>query len=298
VKARRIFQLLSVLMLSDCTTVACAADRQTQQTTAVTLYGRIEQLVNQKGATLPGRLRKLTPVLDLSPPGPSEDRQFSGIDVRSFPMEWEGIWKGLVTVKSRENAEMGWLSQPAACYRACQFFKPGSRLTLVCRFHKEDGKLTLSPPVVTGRFKHAQDLVQAILAATSEVGDRKATGTRVGLADFDLGQKTMPIARIESFSFGKRYGPSAGGNFVDTDLISNELRELAPGTVEQDLVTSNTSSSLYGAPDQVSSLAESVVRLRRDGNKLIVSLAYVNYQPDGISINKCFLEGTLERTSE
>ena len=103
---------------------------------------------------------------------------------------------------------------------------------------------------------------------------------------------------METFSFGKRYGPSLGGNFVDSDVLSNQLRALAPGIMEQDVVTSGTSSSLYGVPEPISSLGESVVRLTRQDDKLLVVLAYVNYQPDGMCVNKCVLEGTLQRVGD
>jgi len=268
---------------------------------SVTLYGRIEQLVNRQGASLPRQLQKMTPILDLSPHNLQDDKPFSGKDVKSFPEEWAGIWKGSVTVTRRENMEIAWLVQPAAAYRACQFFKPGSKLTLICRFHREDGQLCLSPPVASGRFKHAEDLVQTVLATSGEgAGSRtnRYSGNRIRLGVSDFGQKTTPIARIETFSFGKRYGPSLGGNFIESDVLSNRLRALTPDTMEQDLVTSGSSHSLYGGPETVSSLGESVVRLTRKEDKLLVELAYVNYQPDGMCVNKCVLEGTLERVGD
>ena len=259
------------------------------------LFGRIEQLEAQQGAALPRRLQKLTPMLDLGKIAESADgKPFSGAELKSFPVEWEGTWRGNVTVVNRENLELSWLAQPAACYRSCQFFKLGSQLNLVCRFYKEDGKLTLSPPIATGRFKHAEDLVQAIIAGQN-LSVKVGPGQRIRLGPDDLNQKTTPLPKLESFSFGKRYGPSIGGNFVNNDVITNQLRELAPGVVEQDVVTSGTTQSLYGVPESVSSLGESVVRLTKKDNKLLVVLAYVNYQPDGLCVNKCILSGTLER---
>ncbi len=267
---------------------------------AVKLYGRIEQLTNQKGAVLPGRMQKMTPVLDLSPPGTDKDEIFSGQDVKSFPLTWEGTWKGVVTITKHECLEIGWLSQPAASYRSAQFFKPGSSLSLLCRFSKNGNEIGLSPPVVSGRFKHTADLVKTIIVETGadpRSSSRSNALLGIGVSGFP-GDGITPITRIETFSFGKRFGPSMGGNFIDSDIQSNQLRELAPGTVEQDIVTSSTSRSLYGEPETLSSFGESVVRLSRKDDKLIVSLAYVNYQHDGFFVGKCVLEGVLERVGD
>jgi hypothetical protein len=69
-------------------------------TQSVKLFGRIEQLVNEKGAALPRRLQKLTPILDLSQHGSQDDQPFSGSEAKAFPSEWEGTWKGAVIVKN------------------------------------------------------------------------------------------------------------------------------------------------------------------------------------------------------
>lgn len=265
----------------------------------LTLYGRIEQLVSQKGAVLPGRLQKMTPILDTSKSSGSDnlDKPFTGQLVQSFPLEWEGTWKGSVRVIKRECVEIGWLSQPAASYRASQFFKPGSSLQLLCRFNKEGSNLSLSAPVVTGNFRHAEDLVKAVLSSSGALS--AANASRISLAGVEeLTAQTTPMVRVESFSFGKRYGPSLGGNFIDSDLVSNQLRELAAGIIEQDLVTSGKSRSLYGQSDSVSSYGETVVRLTRKEGKLLVDLAYVNYQGDGFCVGKCVLAGTLSRTGD
>ncbi|MBX9690386.1 MAG: hypothetical protein K2X27_26970 [Candidatus Obscuribacterales bacterium] len=259
------------------------------------LYGRIEQLVNDKGAALPKRLQKLTPILDQSQTNP--ELPFSGKQVKSFPVEWEGTWKGDVKVLIRESTAAAWLAQPASAYRANQFFRPGEKLSLLCRFSRDGDKLNLSPPTVQAKFKHAEDLIQAVLVKAGEEFNLPGSTQSVGLSD--LGQKTIPFWRVESFSFGKRYGQSTGGNFVDSDVLSNQLQELSTGTIEQDLFTSGTTRSLYGDPSAVSSYDESVVRFSRvDSEHLYVKLAYVSYQADGFCLNKCILEGTLQREGD
>jgi hypothetical protein len=257
------------------------------------LFGRIEELVNGKGASLPGQLKKMTPIIDesIGITGGDESK-FSGQPVKSFPLEWEGLWKGNVQVIKQENLEICWLSQPAATYRSCQFFKPGSLLSLICRFHRDGGKLELSPPVARATLKHSEDLVETILS-----DELAGSGGQLRLGAINFG-KTIPVSRIESFSFGKRYGPSIGGNFIDSDVLSNQLRELAPGVIEQDIITQGTTHSMYGVAEPATSMGESVVRLTRNGGKLNISLAYVNYQHDGLCINKCVLEGTLERIGD
>ncbi len=271
--------------------------------TGVKLFGRIEQLINEKGAVLPGKMQKMTPMFDSTPPGSSTssaEQTFTGQEVKSFPISWDGIWKGTVTVTKRECLELGWLSQPAATYRSSQFFKPGSQLSLICRFNKSGDELSLSPPVASGKFKHVADLVKTIIVETG--ASPRSYSRSNPLLGMDLSgmanDGTTPIVRMETFSFGKRYGPSMGGNFIDSDIQSNQLRELAPGTVEQDIVTSSTSQSMYGAPDAVSSFGESVVRLTRTNDDLIISLAYDNYQHDGFCVGKCVLEGTLHRVGD
>ncbi|MBX9722489.1 MAG: hypothetical protein K2X81_13910 [Candidatus Obscuribacterales bacterium] len=274
---------------------------QTESSTQapVKLFGRIEQLINEKGAVLPGRMQKMTPLLDTTTSSIQSQTAFSGEEVKSFPLAWEGSWKGFVTVTKRECLELGWLSQPAASYRSSQFFKPGSQLSLICRFNKDGNALSLSPPVASARFTHTADLVKSII---QETGAGSARFSRNPLMGMDPGgmpnDGTTPISRIETFSFGKRYGPSMGGNFINSDIQSNQLRELAPGTVEQDIVTSSTTQSMYGVPEAVSSFGESVVRLTRKDDKLLVSVAYVNYEHDGFCVGKCVLEGTLERVGD
>ncbi len=258
--------------------------------------------MDKKGASLPQKLQTLLPILDLSKPDKnSETRLITGHIVKSFPLAWEGTWKGTVVVKKKENIEMSWLGQPASTYRSCQFFKPGSRLSLLLRFNRDGDRLSLSAPVASGTFKHAQDLIKAILVKTGEQASYPGSNPllRLGVSD-ELDDSTLPVQRAESFSFGKRYGPSAGGNFVESEILSNELHELAPGVIEQDLVTSSTSQSLYGSgsPAPSSSFGESVVRLSRQDDKLQLTLAYVYYQKDGFCVGKCVLEGILERIGD
>lgn len=144
------------------------------------------------------------------------------------------------------------------------------------------------------RLKHAEDLVQAVLADAGE--DMSGVNLRIGLSD--LGMRTVPVFHTETFSLGKRYGPSIGGNFVESEVLSNTLRELKAGTLEQDILSSGTAKSLYTRAEPVNSLSESVLRLSKKEGKLEVNIAYVNYLPDGTCINKFMLEGYLERAGD
>lgn len=264
--------------------------------TPVTLYGRIDELVEQAGATLPNHLQELTPILDRTPTQASaESKPLSGHIIRSFPMEWEGNWNGDVTVVKREHLASSWLLDPVAAYRECQGFKVGSKGTLSCIFSRDGGNLALSPPIFRTHLKIVPDLEQAVLAQYA--GEIQSPGGDDLLLLPNDGKSPPKDFRLK-YSLGQRSGPDIGDNFGYALVLSNQLRELAPGVIEQDIVVATSSVNLQTGGPASAGKEESVVRLSRQGDKLQVSAATVTYHSDGQCSRKIILDGVLERVGD
>jgi hypothetical protein len=86
-----------------------------------------------------------------------------------------------------------------------------------------------------------------------------------------------------------------GGNSISKRLVKNDVRQLKPNVLEQNMVVQET-EQVRGTGEVRRSYTESVMRFTRmNSNQLYTQAALVNYAANGHFLSKVLLYGTVNR---
>lgn len=261
----------------------------------VTLFGRLEELVAGSGVELPVVLRAQIPRLDkrkLPKPVRGQVREFSGQIVESFPADWAGLWAGPVTVTKHEYVKDSWRGDALKTYLARITGKPGRRGETMCEFSlDENSKIVLKPFRAVFMVELMPSPLEQILSLT---GADSLSGVHPPNSTARTAQR--PTVRAIGLPFGLSQSyHGITGEMARINILMNELRELAAGVVEKDIVAriSNVNQISQGPG---SSLVEDVVRFgKRDDGGLDINAVVVEYSPQGNFRAEVVIAGTVHR---
>lgn len=258
---------------------------------SVKLYGRIEQLQSGPGAKLP-QLKALTPKLDTRgglKGSATEQRPLSGRIASSFPVNWRGTWSGKLKIWSARFDRIRWQFDPEEATKERELMTPGTQGSVSFTFtNVATGGLSLRPTQVI--FSRPMD------------GSRYADAFQgmnmgqLGMSGEMLAQAFRNIPYMYALHLGDlRQGVGVTGNLREARVLKNEIRELKPGVLEQDIVNYTVDVNRESGRTQ-KGYAESVLRFYRQGpNKLYVQAATVGYTEKGKFMDKIVLYGTVTR---
>ena len=236
-----------------------AADENHNESNAVKLYGRIEQLSGQEGATLPLKLVPQTPLLDKSL---SSTAPLSGKLARSFPLDYLGQWSGEMTISTFACDEAFYRFDPVEAKKQEQLLAPGTKGTCSVTFF------------VNGEKK--------IDMLTTDVAFNGV---------LDNGSPTIYNLHLGNLQAGK----GVTGNEITSALLKNSLTELKENVWEQESVTTDRDRNPKSGKIKTD-YTENVLRLTRvDHNHLYLQAATVSYGKHGKFQNKVLLYGTLTK---
>ncbi len=228
---------------SSASRVVAPAKIQAQATTTK-LYGRIEQITSTNGASFPVILKAMTPQLDLSlqknksmQSGASQTALFSGTLAKSFPQDYRGNWGGDLTVWRVEQDPICYKIDPEESSKVLKIFKNGAKGSTNFMFAQDvKGGIVLAPAKVM--FQVPGGEIGADQQMAQMMGGQSFANMGPMGAMMQQMAKSMPVPVI--FSFGdiqsSQYAKGLSGNEFVQRTLKNQVRELAPNVLEQQIV--------------------------------------------------------------
>lgn len=279
---------------------AIASPAKTSPAKTTFLYGRIEELVNTKGAKFPIQLKAMTAQMDLRGStnlhGSSAASIFSGSLVRSFPAELQGVWGGTLQLMQIQFDNSFWQLEPAEAKQLSELLPVGARGQVNFQFANFGGKVTLEP---------ANIFFQAPMTA-SRYGEmmKQMNGGTVnlpGLGPIPPGMAPMfqQIMRSMPYMFavglGETQGTGVSGNSVRATLLRNVIHQLSANVLEEQIVTQDSETNpTTGRTER--GYSETVVRFTRYNNtQQYVQTASVHYGANKQFLHKMVFAGYITR---
>lgn len=267
----------------------------------VTLYGRIEELSTHSGAQLPVKLTSQQARVDQSRllrivPSLSGQVSSQAAAVSSgvgFPEAWEGYWNGTLKVHSNQFAPVSLQVDRDETLKEQELLAPGKEGSVSFTFSRVNSKLYLEP---------SQVVFSAPLSQSRHADDLRQLSAVLGAPNQGLGAQMAGLLENTPYYYGLMMGNvSQGvgvtGNALHNEVIKNDVKQLAAGIVEQDLVSYNVERNPTN--DRVQNgYSEIVLRFyKQSPQQLYVQVASVNYLSDGRFKDKILLYGTVQRAN-
>ncbi|MBY0357397.1 MAG: hypothetical protein K2W82_05285 [Candidatus Obscuribacterales bacterium] len=257
------------------------------------LYGRIEELTNEQGATLPLKMKAMQPQRDVRLDGKATNNALSGqanANARSsYPIDFRGTWSGELTIFSANFSPVRWEFDRAETEKEVRLMKPGTKGQCTVNFYQgNNNSIQLEP-------------CEVIFYATTNSGEMnnqmKQLFGNSSLGSF-VGRSAMNIPYMYALHLGNlTAGVGVTGNQLNSRILKNQLNQLATGVLEQVVVAHASDRNPTTGKTRLS-YSESVLRFTRiDANRLYLQAASVNYRNDGRYEDKVILYGTLNRFS-
>lgn len=269
--------------------------------------GRIEELCNTSGATLPP-LKALVPKLDNSKPmmlkgeikenvaaaaalHGSAGQSQAGV-VKSFPVDYSGTWGGSLKVWTSQYGPLAWQFDPDEARQESAILAPGREGTVNFTFAQDSsGGVHVEPTQVVYTVQGSMSTSQM----TSQLGGNNAQAQALAQL-MGGGSGTIMVPKMYAMHLGNLpSGIGVTGNYLQSRVEKNEIRQLKPGVLEQTIVTRDAdTNSKTGKTRQ--SYSENVLRFTRlNASQLYVQAATVKYNINGKFENKCVMYGTVNR---
>ena len=235
----------------------------------IILRGRIEELQVKQGAQFPIQQSSL-----LEEGGAST--LYSGSSVGSFPSNMLGIWGGILQLQRIQIVPLAYQLDPAETKQTAQLARPGIRGQVNFTFYKHGTKTMLEPANITFM-------------------SMPALGNGTNNMASALQQMSGAMPCIWTLHLGSTQGVSLSGNTVRTVVLRNDIRQLSPKVLEQQIVTCEESSNTQTGRSR-HSYSESVVRFTDyDASRRVVQAASVDYSKDRQFLRKMVFAGYVTK---
>jgi len=264
----------------------------------IKLFGRIEQLSGSAGASFPV-LKAIAPKLDTRDPrlkaaATSGSTRFTGEIVKSFPTNNQGTWGGVLRLMVEQLSPAYFAYDGEEARRTQQALHPGNDGNVNFNFRDlVGGKIALEPASILFMVP-MKDTVQA-----DQISKMMGSGGAGNPFGSMMGQMAQSMQVPLTLNFGDintsgGMETSVTGGQMQSNVIKNDIRELAQGVYEQDIVTHQTSWDKSGK--QHSGYGETVLRFTmRNPQQMFVQAASVNYGPQKQFFMKMILEGWVTK---
>lgn len=255
------------------------------------LFGRIEQLSASAGASFPS-LKAQTPMMDTRGMTPLQAQAtktslLSGSVVKSYPADYQGAWGGRLVLQQIQVSPEYYRVDPEEARRTAQAMRNGNVGQVNFNFDRSKGAIALEP---------ARCLFM-VPAGDTQVSDevKKMMGGNAmsGMMSQVMAGMNVPI--VLYFGDYQTTSGEAGvsGNQVQARVLKNEVRQLAPGVVEQQIVTQETTWN-KATHRARTGYGEVVTRFtRQNATTMYVQVATVNYGADKKYLEKMVLYGSI-----
>ena len=277
---------------------AAAPKRQSNQ--PMRLFGRIEEISGHSGASFPA-LQAMTPKMD--PRGVAPKRAavaqstYSGTLVKSFPPAYSGTWGGNLQVQQEQIDRAYYSYDPEEAQRTAQAMKVGMMGAVNFSFQNlGTNKVALEPAevmfMVPGSDTSAGDQISAMFG-----GSGMQNSPMGAMMKQMANQMQVPLMMHfgQASTFGHAGETSLSGEQYQSTLLKNDIRQLEPGVLEQQIVTKHVYyAKNTGQPR--TGYGETVIRfIWRGPTQMYVQAASVDYNSGKQFLTKTVLGGYITK---
>lgn len=265
---------------------------------ALVLTGRIEELCKGNSAVLPLKWKKMEPIrdttLDAKPivGKAATNTLAAGAQQvqRAYPMDFRGTWSGTLTIFTRAFSPLKYQLDSAEATKEYNYLTPGKQGQTTITFYPRGASSYMEPCQVMFQSMQSMGELNANMA--------KAYGIDSQRNPMFANMQNMQVPVMYSLHLGDlTNGTGVTGNQLQSRLMKNEIRQLRPDIIEQQVVTQDSDRNPQTGKTRLG-YGESVLRFTRiDANRLYLQAATVNYATDGKFLNKVVLYGTLNRVA-
>ncbi|HIA54522.1 MAG TPA: hypothetical protein EYN91_20955 [Candidatus Melainabacteria bacterium] len=262
----------------------------------VMLYGRLEEIAGKAAPTFPIVLKSLTPKMDQTGllKGQASTGTLAGTVERSYPVDFRGTWGGTLTLGQLVITPLNYQLDAEESRKVASLVRPGSQGTVNFTFNQDArGNVTGSPVTITFMVPASQtNSFQAL--AQQGGGAGMANGAMAGMMQSMMGNMKVPIAmRFGDFQ-SDASTPGVSGNSIAIRLLSNRIKQLSPGIMEQQMITQENSRTKSG--QAYSTYNENVFRFtQRGASQMYVEVAVVSYDMSRRFLRKFVFYGYVNK---
>ena len=252
----------------------------------ITLRGRLEEL-GGRGASLPAGV-----VLNLKTRSAKLDQSFEHKlqgRVASFPVDWRGSWSGSLKVWTNQFDPVAFDFDPEETQEVQRVMAPGQAASVTFTFFQQNNQIALQPAQMVFPPRKDTPMARQMQQQIQNSPLAQMLGSQGGqlLAEMSAG---TPV-----FVLGDLAGVGVTGNALNNQLVKNDIRQLKPGVLEQNLVVEQHEKHRKTG-EQENSIAETVLRFTKiSATQLYVQAASIDYRWDGHFKSKVIFYGTVTR---
>ncbi len=265
----------------------------------VMLYGRLEEISGKAAPTFPIVLKALTPKMDQSGllKGQATTGTLAGTMERSYPADFRGTWGGSLTLGQLAIAPLNYQIDPEDARKTASLVRQGSVGTANFVFNSDArGNVTVEPTQII--FMVPANQTNSFQVAMQQAGGANAMGGQAmeGMMKSMMGNMKVPIAiKFGNFQ-SSAMNPGISGNSFSIGVISNRLKQLSPGIMEQQVITQENVRTKAGKA--YSTYSENVFRFtQRGSSQMYVEVASVTYDMARRFMRKMVLYGYINKGS-
>ena len=260
------------------------------------LTGRLEE-IGGNGATLPvGVMLKLKAQSAKSDPRYSANASASASattiqgQVASFPIDWRGAWNGQLKIHGRQASKLAYEIDAEETTTQDKILVPGTMGSVTFDFSQRGRAIYLEPAQIVLPQRTDTSQARATQQQLKALGlDRMLGGN--GSAMLQSMTASIPVLLLGEASNAR----GVTGNIFSSQVLKNDIRELKPGVLEQNIVV-NTQERKAKNGNLVHSVTETVIRFTKlNPSQLYVQAASVQYAKDGQFETKVLMYGTVNR---
>jgi hypothetical protein len=266
------------------------------------LYGRIEELTSGVGAKFPIVLKAQTAKMDprgVAIKGGATDTIYSGSLVKSFPNNYAGTWGGKLQVYANQEDRLYYDVDPEEARQTAELLKPGLLGQCNLQFEQRGSVINLEPAQIFFSVPMSESRLSGMM---NSMGQGQSVnipgfGTMPGGGGMGAMMKSMmsQMPYIFSVNLGESAGTGVTGNQQQSSVLRNDIHQLSPTVVEQQIVTTeSTTNAKTGRTRR--GYSETVVRVTRyDSMRLYVQTASVDYSTDKKFLRKLVFNGYVTK---
>ncbi|MDZ4832954.1 MAG: hypothetical protein SGJ27_04060 [Candidatus Melainabacteria bacterium] len=258
------------------------------------LFGRIDQIAGEANVEMPV-LKMEKAQLDTVRRAPlraaASESRFSGSVATSFPMDFSGTWGGTIKVWRYSVSPLSYEVDAAESKKLRDILSPGTAGDVNFVFQHESGNIDLEPAQVRIMIPASQSYSYQKMMQ----GGGQMQGMGGMVSQMMANMKVPVILHFGTVSTNGSMEVGVSGNQIDQRVVKNDIRQLAPTVVEEQIITKNNSVQ-SGNGKSESGYTESVLRFtRQSSSQLYVLAASVDYDSSGKFLRKLIMYGNVVR---
>ncbi len=267
----------------------------------IVLYGRLDQIAAEADVKMPvlkaqkaqfDSRMPLTASASRLTAGAAENRLYTGVQTRSFPVDFSGVWGGQLKVWRYNSSSLSDRTDPAESRKMEEILRPGKSGNVNFVFRQAGASdIELEPASVRLMIPASESYsYQKMISGNSQMSGLG------GMVSKMMANMQIPvILHFGSVSTSGSAEVGISGNQIDQRVVKNSIRRLAPRVVEEQIVTRNH-SVVASTGRSKDGYTESVMRFTRQSpNQLYVLAASVDYDAGGNFLRKLIMYGTVQK---